>query len=703
MTADLAQRQPGGIPAASPRPRASLAVARPSRPSRPVAPRPSTLATVAGGLGHGAEHPGATGQGRAVGEAEGDAVAGAEVVPDDRSRSGRRCRRLGQPGDERAGVVGNHRVRAARIVASLQEPAFTVGEEAALDVDLAERRSSGAYRLRRSSACDAPPGKPSATIGTTTPRRRFGREPEPRPSSAPCGQPTCAGTQSKASRSGLSFLRFDVSAGKAPSRRRSNDTGAGSSGPNTPRWCSSSAITQQRGPIRTRPLAALRCACPRGCCAGSTSSERRGCSASAAGSLPDVRAAGIFSGPGVGRMAGPLAPDRRDVPSRRHSPPRGVAGPRRAASRLASSSSPKPRRQASANASAACAPTGMASDAAAAMSSARPLSFASSVVCARGTRSPAMARRMRSLPIQLCPLERSMTSSVRAEVEADAFGQRQRLGDAGEVDGSEQVVDELGAGAVAGARADAKQRDDDDPAPPWRSKTSSAQATIKLMLPSRARAGPPDIGASMQSMPRASSRTRSSRCSPARRRAEHDAAPACEADTTPQSPKSTASVCAASTTATITTPEPRANAAGVAQTRAPCAPGHRARVGATSRTLTRWPRRAGVRPLPSPCCRCPRCPRADPSGIDDARPHADALRASPPPADPATGAASRRGRSAARVGIAARRSPATLTRAGGAPRAAASAARARRACRSWSSRCRRGRAASAPRAGRRRG
>ena len=43
-------------------------------------------------------------------------------------------------------------------------------------------------------------------------------------------------------------------------------------------------------------------------------------------------------------------------------------------------------------------------------------------------------------------------------IEADALGQRERLGGAGEVDRGEQVVDELGAGAVAGALAEPEHR-----------------------------------------------------------------------------------------------------------------------------------------------------------------------------------------------------------------------------------------------------
>ena len=46
----------------------------------------------------------------------------------------------------------------------------------------------------------------------------------------------------------------------------------------------------------------------------------------------------------------------------------------------------------------------------------------------------------------------------------------------------------------------------DSSRPRWRSNTASAQATIRLIVPARARVGPPDIGASMASMPAAARR-----------------------------------------------------------------------------------------------------------------------------------------------------------------------------------------------------
>ena len=48
--------------------------------------------------------------------------------------------------------------------------------------------------------------------------------------------------------------------------------------------------------------------------------------------------------------------------------------------------------------------------------------------------SPASARRMRSLPIQLCPLDCSITASVARRVQPEPLRQRQRLGRAGQVD-----------------------------------------------------------------------------------------------------------------------------------------------------------------------------------------------------------------------------------------------------------------------------
>ena len=85
-------------------------------------------------------------------------------------------------------------------------------------------------------------------------------------------------------------------------------------------------------------------------------------------------------------------------------------------------------------------------------------------------------------------------------IEAHAFGQGQRLGRAGEVDGREQVVDEFGARAVAHAarRRAPGATDSQRSSGSCCANTASAHATIRLIEPSRARCGPPDIGASMQ-------------------------------------------------------------------------------------------------------------------------------------------------------------------------------------------------------------
>ena len=67
-----------------------------------------------------------------------------------------------------------------------------------------------------------------------------------------------------------------------------------------------------------------------------------------------------------------------------------------------------------------------------------------------------MARRIRSRADPALPA-RLLDHGERARrVEAEPLGQRDRLGGAGEVDRGEQVVDELGAGAVAGPLADAE-------------------------------------------------------------------------------------------------------------------------------------------------------------------------------------------------------------------------------------------------------
>ena len=184
------------------------------------------------------------------------------------------------------------------------------------------------------------------------------------------------------------------------------------------------------------------------------------------------------------------------------------------------------------------------------------------------------------------------------------------------------------------------------------------------MLPSRARAGPPDIGASMQPMPRSPRRAAIASVlagpSVGQRTTQ---APAPRAPcTSPSSPNRTASHCAASTTATITTGCAAASAAGVACAAAPARTHSASRAGSMSRTPTVQPsshRRSAIAPpmLPTPM-----------------KPTLREIRHGARP-----------------------------SRADGASRAGPSAVRARRGCRSSSSRCRRGRAASAPRAGRRRG
>ena len=217
-------------------------------------------------------------------------------------------------------------------------------------------------------------------------------------------------------------------------------------------------------------------------------------------------------------------------------------------------------------------------------------------MCARGARSPASARRRRSLPIQLWPLDCSITASVRAGSSPTPLGQRQRLGRAGQVDGGQQVVDELGARAVAGRarrRGTAGSASCREQRLAQRSKTASSQATIRLIVPSRARAGPPDIGASMQRQPaRRRAAPRRARRRPARwsgtasprRRA---AAPRRRRRRRTAPPR----VCAASTTATISSVAARAPARPAsAATSQPAACGAAPRAPASmSRTATRQP------------------------------------------------------------------------------------------------------------------
>jgi hypothetical protein len=137
-----------------------------------------------------------------------------------------------------------------------------------------KRLCSGAYSGAKSTVAMRPLGTPCTSSATSTPVSRWGLEPEPKASKAPAGQPGRGGKWARVSRSGLAFLRLLLSCGNSPSSRRTSVPGVvsaalsvvGSS--NTPRCNSSSATTYRRWRTRTRPLAALRWAWPRGWSAG---------------------------------------------------------------------------------------------------------------------------------------------------------------------------------------------------------------------------------------------------------------------------------------------------------------------------------------------------------------------------------------------------------------------------------------------------
>ena len=257
---------------------------------------------------------------------------------------------------------------------------------------------------------------------------------------------------------------------------------------------------------------------------------------------------------------------------------------------------------------AASPPSAGATPAEAAIAIASAESLASSVVCARGARSPASARGRRSPPIQLCALLASMTASVfapsspRRRASARASAAPARLMAASRlltslVRAPSPTRSPMRTRRCASVRSSAS----------WRANTASAQATIRLIVPSSARAGPPLIGASITARPAACSRAaQRSTSSGAIVGHSTTVAPARAPLAMPSAPKSTASVCAASTTATMTRSQARASAAGVAATWAPAASASRS--GRMSRTHTAWPVASRRRAMPSPMLPTPTTP-----------------------------------------------------------------------------------------------
>ena len=100
----------------------------------------------------------------------------------------------------------DRRVRPA-LVAALQQHQVVVGDQRAFDVDLVE---APAERRRRAARGRSPaPGRaaaPTASRPSSAPRRRLGREPEPRVSRAPPGQRGSGGRSSRRLEVGLLLL-----------------------------------------------------------------------------------------------------------------------------------------------------------------------------------------------------------------------------------------------------------------------------------------------------------------------------------------------------------------------------------------------------------------------------------------------------------------------------------------------------------------
>ena len=123
-------------------------------------------------------------------------------------------------------------------------------------------------------------------------------------------------------------------------------------------------------------------------------------------------------------------------------------------------------------------------------------------MCARGAKSLTKARRMRSLPIQLCPLDCSITDKV---VSSD----KPRCSDKAMISAAPTKLMPAKRLLTSLVRAPSPTRvpirntwlDKALRSFSWLTKTESSQATIKLIVPASARTGPPDMGASTVKTP----------------------------------------------------------------------------------------------------------------------------------------------------------------------------------------------------------
>ena len=141
------------------------------------------------------------------------------------------------------------------------------------------------------------------------------------------------------------------------------------------------------------------------------------------------------------------------------------------------------------------------------------------------------------------------------------------------------------------------------------SRISLLQATIMLMLPVRAREGPPEIGASMSCVPRSAMATpnRSTSAGPIVLQIVIRLCASSEASR-PPAPNSTVSICAASTTTMRIRSQAAPIAAALSWTVAPASAARLAAARSISRTWTMYPLASRLRAMPPPMFPAPMMP-----------------------------------------------------------------------------------------------
>jgi hypothetical protein len=183
--------------------------------------------------------------------------------------------------------------------------------------------------------------------------------------------------------------------------------------------------------------------------------------------------------------------------------------------------------------------------------------------------------------------------------ETRALGDRDGFAGRREVGGGEHVVDDLELRRIAGARS----HDEDFARDRAQQRAAAldgfgAPESIIVIVPSAARCGPPDTGASIAVTPSRANRAANDAVSARRygRAEQHDwlgVAPAI-----PSRPNSTSSICALSTTRTTTASHARASAAGEGWHAAPSLDARRALPNGMSRTWAAKPPRNKLRTTP---------------------------------------------------------------------------------------------------------